>query len=255
MPLKKTKPSQTQTKAGAGALIATVFALVWDTMVYKLVVPARGIPFWFKAAFVAGGLLVTWGALYAWRQRLKGGAASLQLPQDPVPHGVPMPVAFQLARYVEADTWHVEAKIESTTPKQSGFGMIWVQDYPAHCIDGYHVRAQVTLPSDFPSTAASDKETQYKVTLTLKANGVEWAFDLQTRSASSAEARSMPLHGASKLGNLRPSLSPEQLATLRRRWSWVGGAAVALMLYQSASYMLDFSLWSYAKSLLAVGGM
>ncbi len=251
----KIKPSQTQTKAGVGAPFITLFALVWDTMVVKLLIPAGDVPFWFKAVFVGAGVLVTLGALFAWRQRLRGGAARLQLAQDPLPHGLPVAVEFLVSRHIQADVWQVEAKIESTTRNQSGFGTLWEQVYPARSIDGYRARAEVTLPSDFPSTAASDKETQYKVTLTLKAGGIDWAFDLQTRSASSAESLNKPLRGAAKLGNLKPSMTPDELATLRRRWTWIGGFFVALMLYQSASTMLDFSLWSYVRSVVAARGI
>ncbi len=237
---RKARPSQTTSKAGPGAIFLTVFAVVWNTLVVKLVVPGSDIPFWFKAIFVLAGLAVAWGALFSWRQRYRGGGARLQLAQDPVPHGVPVAVAFQLARHVDADSWQVETKISASNRDHSTFGTLWVQDYPAHCTDGYRARAEVTLPSDFPSTAASNSDTQYRVTLTLKARGIAWAFELQTRSASGGESLAVPLRGAKALGTLKPQHSAVQQAAARRRGTWFLFGFIALCLCMQLCFLMDW---------------
>ncbi len=83
------KPSQRSTRSGASAGLLTLFTLVWNAMVWGLLMPDQGAPIWFKAVFVIFGLLVAWGSVVTWRDRLRGGGVSLRLEQDPVPHGVP----------------------------------------------------------------------------------------------------------------------------------------------------------------------
>ncbi len=182
--MNKPERSQTRTRAGQGAEFLTLFTIVWDAVVLMLMVPNGGIPLWFKSIFVLAGVGVTWLTFYLWRQRLKGGGVSLTLSQDPVPHGVPVAVEFQIDRPIAANTWLVEAKIESSARNQSGFGLVWSQDFAANQNGAHRIQAEVILPSDMPSTAASDRETMYRVALILKANGLEWAFNLKTRTAA-----------------------------------------------------------------------
>ncbi|MES2951026.1 MAG: ankyrin repeat domain-containing protein [Pseudomonadota bacterium] len=250
--MKKIEKSQTRTRAGQGAEFLTLFALVWDAVVLKLMVPDGEIPFWFKTVFVLAGVAVTWSAVYLWRQRLKGGGVSLALSQDPVPHGVPIIVKFQMDRSIEADQWLVEAKIESSARNQSGFGLVWSQDYAARPSGAHHIQAEVTLPSDMPSTAASDRDTTYRVVLTLKADGVEWAFDLKTRVARAGEAQ-FAQRDASSVGNKKPTYTPAQVAAARKRWTpWLVGF-VALAVVVQLSFFFDLHLWTRAKALFGVG--
>jgi hypothetical protein len=214
--------------------------------------PNSEIPFWFKAVFVVAGVGVTWATIYLWRQRLKGGGVSLKLSQDPVPHGVPVAVEFQIDRSITADTWLVEAKIESSARNQSGFGLVWSQDYAARQSGTRRVQAEVTMPSDMPSTVASDRDTSYRVTLTLKAGGLEWTFDLKTRTARAGEAQFAP-RDASSLGNKKPTYTPEQVAAARKRWApWLYGL-VALTVVAQISSFLDLNLWTHAKAKLDAG--
>lgn len=243
--------SQTRTRAGQGAEFLTVFCIVWDTVVLKLMVPNGGIPFWFKALFVLAGVGVTWLALHLWRQRFKGGGVSLALSLDPVPHGVPVTAKFQIDRSITADAWLVEAKIESSARNQSGFGLVWSQDFAASPLDAHRIQAEVTLPSDMPSTAASDRDMTYSVTLTLKANGLEWSFGLKTRAPRAGEAAlaARDTHG---LGNKTPSYTPEQAAA-RKRWApWMFGI-FALFMVAQVSFFLDLNLWTRAKALVGAG--
>ncbi|QTN29780.1 ankyrin repeat domain-containing protein [Rhodoferax sp. AJA081-3] len=250
--MTKSERSQTRTRAGKGAEALTVFAIVWDTIVLKLMVPTGDIPFWFKALFVLAGVGVTWGALYLWRQRLKGGGARLKLSQDPVPHGVPVTVEFQIDRSITANQWQVEAKLESSARNQSGFGLVWSQDYPARAVDAHHIRAEVTLPSDMPSTAASDRDMAYSMTLTLRADGVEWTFDLKTRKARESELQFAP-RDTRNLGNKKPTYTPEQVAAIRKRWAPWGWGLIALALVAQFSFFLDLNVWTRAKALIGAG--
>lgn len=244
--------SQTRTRAGQGAEFLTLFSIVWDAVVLILMVPNGGIPFWFKSVFVVAGLAVTWATVYLWRQRLKGGGVSLKLAKDPVPHGVPVAVEFQIDRSIDADQWLVEAKIESSARNQSGFGLIWSQDYGAQQSGTHRIKAEVSLPSDMPTTAASDRDTTYRATLTLKAGGLEWAFDLKTRQAHPSEVEFVP-RDASSVGNKKPTYTPEQVAAIRRRWvPWVY-VFVALTVAAQISFFLDLNLWTRAKALVGTG--
>jgi hypothetical protein len=197
--MRKATLSQTHTKAGLGAIPRTFAALIWNAIVIMAVIPAQNFPYWFKAMFVVSGFLLALVAVNEWRQRVLGGVVRMQLSKDPMPHGIPVPVKFQIARRIQANTWQVEAKIESRSSNQSCFGLVWWQDYPAQAINRNHVHAEVILPSDCPSTAASDEDTQYYVALTLRANGLGWPFYVNTRSANSTESQ-LSLHTASKLG-------------------------------------------------------
>ncbi len=242
-----TQRSQTRAHAGASAIFLTLFAVVWNAMVFGLLVPERGASIWFKAVFVLMGVLVAWGSVFLWRQRIKGGSASLRLPVDPIPHGVPVAVGFQIARPVQASDWRVEAAIAWRDLQNSSFGTIWEQDFPACCRDGQRVQAEVCFPIDCPSCEPSQKGVEYHATLTLNANGVKWVFNVYTRAADSAESR-RTLIGTDTLGNRRPAPS----AAASRRASWVVGiVAVVVMLLQLPSY-LDIDVWSPVKAWLGL---
>lgn len=250
--MKKSDQSQTRTRAGQGAEFLTLFSFVWDAVVLMLMVPNRGIPFWFKAVFVVADVGVTWATLYLWRQRLTGGGVSLKLSQDPVPHGVPVTVEFQIDRSIDADSWLVEAKIESSARNQSGFGLIWSQDFAASQVEAHRIKAEVTLPSDMPGTAASDRDMTYCVTLTLKAAGLEWGFGLKTRAARATETQFVS-RNASCVGNKTPAYTPEQVAAARKRWTpWLYGF-FALTVVAQVSFFLDLNLWTRTKALFGVG--
>lgn len=250
--MKKSELSQTRTRAGQGAEFFTVFSIVWDAVVLILMVPNSGMSFWFKSVFVLAGAGVTWGTVYLWRQRLKGGGVSLKLSQDPVPHGVPVAVEFQVDRSIDADAWLVEVKIESSERNQSGFGLIWTQDYAANQSETHRIKAEVTLPSDMPSTAVSDRDTTYRVTLILKANGLEWAFALQTRVARYGEVQ-FPARDAKSVGNKKPTYTTEQVAAARKQWSaWIY-VFVGLTVVVQLSLFFDLNLWTRTRALFGAG--
>jgi ankyrin repeat protein len=250
--MKKPEKSQTRTRAGQGAEFLTLFSIVWDAVVLLLIIPNNEIPFWFKSVFVLAGFGVTWTAIYLWRQRLKGGGVSLRLSSDPVPHGVPVRVEFQVDRSIDAGQWLVEVKIESSARNQSGFGLVWSQDFIARRTGTHRLAAEVTLPSDMPSTAASDRDTTYRATLTLKAGGLEWSFDLVTRAARTGDIRFVP-RDTSSLGNKKSTYTPEQVAAVRKRWTPWLYVLVALIVAAQLSFFLDLQLWTRAKALVGAG--
>ena len=221
-------------------------------MVFKLLLPQSDAPFWFKTIFVGVGLALAWGALHSWRQRMRGGRVSLSLAQDPVPHGVPVWAMFQVNRTIHADHWSVEAKIESSGRHQSGFGLVWAQDFAAHAMQGQSVRAELTLPNDFPSTASSDSDTSYRVTLTLKADGIEWPFNLSTRQANSSELQ-FAMGTTESLGNKKPTLSPSQVAAAGKRAKWLVAGLVLVAVCIHLSFFFDINLWSRAKAVAGAG--
>jgi Ankyrin repeats (3 copies)/Ankyrin repeats (many copies) len=238
--------------AGSGAAFFTVFALVWDAIVLGLVVPQTHIPLWFKAVFVIAGLLVTWGAVYAWRQRIAGGGISLRLSRDPVVHGTPVFASFDLSKPVSAAQWRVEAKISSKARNQSSFGTVWSQDFPAQALNTTQVSAEFKLPVDFPATTASGGDTSHACTLTLKADGLRWDFDLCTRKATAGEAL-FGAQDAKAIGNNLPTYSPEQITKIRSRWTkFAVGLGLFVILAQIASFA-DLNLWSRAKAQVGAG--
>jgi Ankyrin repeats (3 copies)/Ankyrin repeats (many copies) len=244
---KPKNQSQKRTVAGSGAVFITLFALIWDAIVLRFVIPQPHIPLWFKAIFALAGLLVTWGALYAWRQRLAGGGIGLRLSHDPVVHGTPVLAGFDLSKPISAAQWRVEAKITSKARNQSSFGTVWSQEFAAQLLNGTHVSAEFKLPTDFPATTASGGDTSYACTLTLKADGLRWDFDLCTRQATAGEAL-FGAQDAKAIGNNLPTYSPEQIAKLRGRWTkFAVGFGLFVILAQIAS-VADLNLWSRAKA-------
>jgi hypothetical protein len=61
------KQSQKTAKAGGPVWFLTVFIVIWDGVVFGLMLPASHIPFWFKAIFVIAGFAVTVLTLFSWR--------------------------------------------------------------------------------------------------------------------------------------------------------------------------------------------
>jgi hypothetical protein len=244
--------SQTRTRAGRGAEFLSVFAIVWNTVVCGLLLPKAGLPFWFKAIFLVASLLVTWATFHAWWQRIKGGRVSLDLSHDPVPHGVPVLVGFNLGKTIHADKWCVEAKIQSKSRNQSNFGLVWSQDFPAQLLGEHRVSAQFTLPSDYPSTAASDGKTDYQVTLVLKADSLTWDFDLQTRAATASDSL-FNIQNTKNIGSNLPQYSPEQITKIRSRWTKFAVVFGLSILAIQISSFFDLNLWSQARAKVGAG--
>ncbi len=86
----------------------------------------------------------------------------------------------------------------------------------------------------------------------MKADGVEWAFNLKTRVARAGEAQ-FAERDASSVGNKKPTYTPAQVAAARKRWTpWLVGF-VALTVAAQLSFFFDLHLWTRAKALLGAG--
>lgn len=204
-------PSQRSTRAGAGALFLTLFALVWNAMVWGLLMPEKGAPMLFKAVFVIAGLLVTLGAVLSWRDRLRGGGVSLRLEQDPVPHGVPTTAYFTLRKPLALQVWTLDVVLDTAKGPQSGFGRVWEGSFPATTVPSVvagqivvqEVKVDFTLPADVPSTQDKD----FRATLVLKGDGLSWRFNIQTRPGTASE---LTFHSDARAWGSAPIESPRE---------------------------------------------
>ena len=203
--------SQRSTRAGAGAGFLTLFTLVWNGMVWGILVPDLGAPLWFKAVFVAGGVLVALGAVAAWRNRFRGSEVSLRLEQDPVPHGVPTKAVFELRKPLALHVWTLDVSLDTAKGPQSGFGRVWEGSFPATTVPSViageivvqEVKVEFTIPADLPST----QEHGFRAGLALKGDGLSWHFDIQTRPGTASE---LSFHSDARAWAPAPVESPRE---------------------------------------------
>lgn len=251
MERKKKIKSQTNDSNTGIAIFLTIFCIFWDSIVFGLMLKQSHIPFWFKSIFVTAGVLITALALYMWWQRIVGGKVQLQLPQDPVPHGIAQDIGFDLSKTVQAQSWHVNASVSTRHQNSSSFGTVWEQDFPAHFNGQHHVTSSITVPADQPSTLSSDSDTSYQVKLILKADRLSWPFDLQTRAARSSENLGDSITSA-QLGTKVPSYSPQEVLNLRKKWTrfaiGFGILAFAFQLWSMFGDLVPWSPFSRAKA-------
>lgn len=204
---------QKTANAGAGAGFLTVFAIVWNALVWFMLVPNSQAPFLLKSLFVLAGILVAVLALMACIQRVRGGSAQLDLTREPVEHGVPFQANFTVPARVDATQWRVQARIESTTRHQSGFGCLWEQWFTAQYAAAGRITAQVLFPADLPCTASSDDETTYRAVLVLSSGHLQWDFPLSTMAATAVR----PVRTAGGLP-AEPASSAAKPASRSLRW-------------------------------------
>jgi hypothetical protein len=203
--------SKRSTRAGAGAVFLTLFTLVWNAMVWGILVPDLGAPFWFKAVFVACGVLVGLGAAAAWRNRIRGSEVSLRLEEDPVQHGVPTTAYFTLRKPLALHVWTLDVTLDTAKGPQSGFGRVWEGSFPATTVPSViageivvqEVKVEFTLPADLPST----QERGFRAGLVLKGDGLSWRFDIQTRPGTASE---LTFHSDARAWAPAPVESPRE---------------------------------------------
>jgi ankyrin repeat protein len=250
--MKKTK-SQTHSSATGVAIFLTIFCMIWDSVVFGVMLKQNQIPFWFKSIFVIAGVFVTLLTLYMWWQRIAGGTVQMQLPQDPLPHGIAQSISFRLSKAIEAQNWRVSASIEARRRNSSSFGKVWEQEFSAQFNGQNHVSSTITLPADLPNTASSDSDTSYQVKLILQADRLNWTFDLQTRAASAHESLLSPATSA-QLGTNLPSYSPEDIAKIRKKWTRFAVIfAIIVIPLQIWSMFGDLIPWSpFSKAKAAI---
>ena len=205
------KASQRSTQAGAGAGFLTLFTLIWNGVVWGLLVPEQGAPTWFKAVFVIAGLLVAWGSVVSWRNRLRGGGMRLRLEHDPVPHGVPTTAYFTLAKPLALQVWTLDVELDTAKGPQSGFGRVWEGRFPATTVPSVvageivvqDVKVEFSLPADLPSTQDKD----FRATLVLHGDDLSWRFDVQTRPGTASE---LTFHHDARAWGAAPVTSPRE---------------------------------------------
>jgi hypothetical protein len=251
-----TQKSQTNSDAGGPAIwFLTVFILIWDTMVFGFVVPARNMPFWFKAIFVGMGLLVTVATFFVWRNRILGGSAKLQLSADPVPHGVQVTAKFALAKVIKAAQWSIEAKLEHEPKGSESYRTLWSQTFPVQLTSSQLATASFVFPSDYSPKNMTEAGTSYRRTLNLTADKLSWEFLLEARDASSSELI-FEAQDIASIGNNLPTFSPAEIEKWRGRVGIVKIVVpclfVLFFVYQIASFF-DFNLISRAKAQVGLG--
>lgn len=163
----------------------TVIAIVWNALVWGMLVPSVGPAIWFKSLFVLAGAGWVVGAVRRWIARHRGTSVTLHLKHDPVPHGTPTTAVFTFSRPLKAQTWSVLVTIEAPDDDLSNFGRIWERKLAVTTnpmmVEGelmvQSVSADFTLPADLPS---SQDEFWY-VAMLLQGDGVTWPFEIATR--------------------------------------------------------------------------
>lgn len=231
--MKPSSPSRHQARSGAGAWFLTAFSLVWNVVVWALLMPSDA-PAWFKGIFVLAGCLVAWGTVMVWRQRIQGGGLEMHLSEDPVPHGVPVVARFTLSKSLDVTRWTMGVLVETSEGPQSGFGRVWSADFPVTVestleggvLSARALQATFVLPVDVPST----QDPRFCVSLTLKGDTLTWDFSLRSRPATASELATHEGLASSVVNGLPMAASAESQAHAQRstrqvpwfRWSLYG---------------------------------
>lgn len=180
-----------KTTNGAGAMMVTVIAIIWNALVWGMLVPSTGPAVWFKGMFVLAGVGLAVGALRRWIARHRSIDVTLQLTHDPVPHGAPTTAMFTFSRPLKVQTWSLQVTIDSPDENLSGFGRVWEHKFALTTVpvlvDGeimvQSVSADFTLPADLPST----EDDFWYVSMVLQGDDATWPFDIETRPATANE--------------------------------------------------------------------
>jgi hypothetical protein len=117
------------------------------------------------------------GAVYAARSRAAGGVAQLELPQEPVPFGLPQHVVFRPAHPVPVGELHTRVVMLFHRDEDSD-EEFWRQDFTAIAVDATTVESIITLPATLPLRQGADGD--FKVKLMLVAGKHCWSFELAT---------------------------------------------------------------------------
>nr|WP_315237640.1 hypothetical protein [uncultured Albidiferax sp.] len=181
--------SHRKTSPGTGAPMLAVIAIVWNALAWGLVMPEPGLAEWFKGVAALTGVGLAVGTLLLWLSRLRGNDVTLQLSQDPVPHGVPTMATFTLTRPLRAQAWTLLATIDSPDEDMSGFGRVWERKFMASpvptLVDGelmvQAVTVEFTLPTDLPGS----EDDLWYVSLVLQGDEATWPFHIETQAETS----------------------------------------------------------------------
>jgi hypothetical protein len=244
--------SQKVAIAGKAAWVLTFFILIWNSLVFGLMLPIRDIPFWFKAIFVVAGFAITVVTVFSWRARILGGKVVLRLSNDPVPHGLNVYAKFKLAKPIQAKLWAVEAMVQTLEGETNT--TVWRQIFPVQAMSTRRLTARFAFPSDY-SPKYSYNSPNCKRTLTLKADELSWEFTLKARNAASSEML-FEWQNAASLGNNLKIYTSADIEKNRRYVSWMTVASIvifiAIALTQFTSFF-DVDLIGRAKAQVGLG--
>lgn len=179
--------SQKEVTAGGPTLLFAILAIVWNGLVYGLMLSASHIPRWFNGLFVVIGGLFVLATVLSLYFRLVGGRATLVLPSDPVPQGVPVVAKFELAKAVQAHPWSVELKIQRKGPSDRHFRPYWRHTFAAEAKGPQLVQSTFVFPQEFSPKSVAGDGGNYLYSVTLVAGRITWAFWIEPRDASPGE--------------------------------------------------------------------
>lgn len=222
-------PSQIKNRTSLGAVFLMALALLINCLaVFSL--PFVNIPISGKIFLFAIGAMLTWGAISTWLKDIRAGSATLMLPSDPVPLGIPVTMNFTTGKPIKAKNWRVEAELYSSRERDR----IWSQTFQVTLMENNCLQSEIIFPCDefrFKSILESVSNT-----VTLKADDLSWAFDIKTRIATQNEAV-LGLKDVRSIGTNVPYHQPDSTKSWQWRWfKFAVGVAICLIGYQVISH-------------------
>jgi hypothetical protein len=206
----KSNPSQIKNRTDLGTGFLAVLALLINGLTIFLL-PSIIIPFGLKIFLFAAGAMIAWAAMNTWLLGIRGGYVTLVLPCDPVPLGVPIKLNFSTSKAIEAKNWTVEVELYSSREHDR----IWSQTFQVNQMENNCLQSEITIPCDefkFKSVIENVLNS-----VTLKADDLEWSFDIKTRIATSDEVV-IGLQDARSIGTNVPYYPPKSTESWQWRW-------------------------------------
>jgi hypothetical protein len=144
-------------------------------------------PVFFPILFWLIALLLIACAVLQWRERLRAGGATLILPQDPLPLGVPWKIAVEFARQPAVGNWRARMQVRRQLPHEEDSRTVWHTELAISQPTGSRAMFTLRLPPDLPNTV--DRTTKESISCELHIVGPHgaWSFDLATRPANELE--------------------------------------------------------------------
>ena len=223
------KHLQIKSLAGGGAGFLMVLALLLNSLAV-FILPLVNFPFGGKVFFFAIGAFVTWAATSTWLMGVRGGIATLTLPSDSVPLGIPVTIKFATRKPIKAKNWSIEVGLYSSRERDR----VWSQTFQVTQMENNCLQSEIILPCDefkFKSVIESVLNS-----VTLKADDLEWRFDIKTRIATTDEAV-LGLQDARSIGTNVPYCQTKSTKSWQWRWfKFVVGIAICVIGYQVISH-------------------
>jgi hypothetical protein len=222
--------NQIESNAGQGARFFVVLALLINSLTIQFLPSTTAIPFGVKVFIFAIGAMFVWGAVSLGLQHTRGGIATLTLPSDPVPLGIPLSIQFSTSKPIKAKNWSIEVELYSSRERDR----IWSQTFQVILMENNCLQSEIIFPCDefkFKSVLESVSNT-----ITLKADDLAWTFDIKTRTATQNEAV-LGLKDALNIGTNVPYYQSNSTKSWHWRWfKFVVGIAICIIGYQVISH-------------------